>query len=237
MSVRSVLVEGLGALPMVPPRYFPLPVAIRLARSSSVSCLTNQTINVSMDLNVNPTKPGQSFSGIAQLPHGVGKRPVVAVFARGAKAQEAKEAGADIVGAEDLIEKIQAGQIEFTKCLATPDMMPLVSRIGKILGPRGLMPNPKMGSLTMDISNAVKKSFQGQVRIKTSKTGTVNAALGKAQMTEEQILENFYAYLKALRSIRPPNAPAGTKLFYSVTLSCSNGPGFRIDTRQDPFNE
>lgn len=186
----------------------------------------DETVEVAMNLNVDPRKADQNLRGVVQLPHGTGKTYRVAVFARGPKANEAQEAGADIVGAEDLMEKIQAGDIQFDRCIATPDMMGLVGRVGKILGPRGLMPNPKLGTVTQDVIQAVKAVKGGQVEYRTEKAGIVHAGVGKASFAEASLVENISTYVSAVQKARP----AGVKGTYvkSMSLSSTMGPSVKF---------
>jgi len=178
-------------------------------------------------LGVDPRHADQMVRGVVGLPNGTGKDVRVAVFARGAKADEAKEAGADIVGAEDLMETIQQGKIEFDRCIATPDMMPIVGRLGKILGPRNLMPNPKVGTVTMEVGNAVKAAKGGEVQFKVEKAGIVHAGVGKASFDAEKLVENIRAFVGAVQRAKP----AGAKGSYmrKVAISSTMGPGVSID--------
>src|SRR5512135_1660462 len=155
----------------------------------------DETIELSLNLNIDPRKPDQNVRGTLMLPNGTGKSLRVAVFAKGEKAEEAKAAGADVVGAEDLAEKVTAGQIEFDRCIATPDMMAIVGRLGKILGPRGLMPNPRLGTVTPNVAEAVKAAKGGQVEYRTEKAGIIHAGIGKASFTEEALFENAQAFI------------------------------------------
>lgn len=186
----------------------------------------DETIEVAINLNVDARKADQNIRGVVQLPNGTGKTYRVAVFAKGPKAEEAKVAGADIVGAEDLMEKIQAGQIDFDRCIATPDMMGLVGRVGKILGPRGIMPNPKLGTVTMDVADAVKAVKGGQVEYRTEKGGIVHAGVGKASFTEAALLENIMMYVETIQKVRP----SGVKGTYvkSMSLSSTMGPSVKF---------
>lgn len=186
----------------------------------------DETIEVAINLNVDARKADQNIRGVVQLPNGTGKTYRVAVFAKGPKADEAKAAGADIVGAEDLMEQIQAGQINFDRCIATPDMMGLVGRVGKILGPRGVMPNPKLGTVTMDVAAAVKAVKGGQVEYRTEKGGIVHAGVGKASFTETALIENIMMYVDTIQKVRP----AGVKGTYvkSMSLSSTMGPAVKF---------
>ena len=187
----------------------------------------DETVEISVNLGVDPRHADQMVRGVVGLPNGTGKTVRVAVFARGPKADEAKEAGADIVGAEDLMETIQGGTIEFDRCIATPDMMPIVGRLGKVLGPRNLMPNPKVGTVTMDVAEAVKNAKGGEVQFKVEKAGVVHAGVGKASFGEAQLIENVRAFVGAVAKAKP----AGAKGTYmkKVSLSSTMGPGVSID--------
>ena len=187
----------------------------------------DETVEVSMNLGVDPKHADQVVRGMVQLPNGTGKSVRVAVFAKDAKADEAKEAGADIVGAEDLMEQIQAGNIDFDRCIATPDMMPLVGRLGQILGPRGMMPNPKLGTVTPDVAGAVKAAKGGAVEFRAEKSGIVHAGVGKLSFGQDKIEENVRAFVTAILRAKP----AGAKGNYiqKVTLTSTMGPGLTLD--------
>jgi large subunit ribosomal protein L1 len=187
----------------------------------------DETVELAMNLNVDPRKADQSVRGVISLPHGTGKSMRVAVFARGDKADAAKAAGADLVGAEDLAEKIQAGQIDFDRCIATPDMMAIVGRLGKVLGPRGLMPNPKLGTVTADVTQAVKDAKGGQVQYRAEKAGIVHAGIGKMSFSEAALIENARALVGAINRAKP----SGVKGSYikRASLSSTMGPGIKID--------
>jgi large subunit ribosomal protein L1 len=187
----------------------------------------DETVEIAMNLNVDPRKADQNLRGTVMLPHGTGKTLRVAVFARGDRAKEAEAAGADIVGAEDLAEKVQAGQIEFDRCIATPDMMALVGRLGKVLGPRGLMPNPKLGTVTANVAEAVKAAKGGQVEFRAEKAGIVHAGVGKASFTEEALLENVRAFVGAITRSKPSGVK-GT-FIRKVSLSSTMGPGVKLE--------
>jgi large subunit ribosomal protein L1 len=194
--------------------------AIALVKSLATAKF-DETIELSMNLGIDPKKADQNLRGVVKLPHGTGKTYRVAVFARGAKAEEAKNAGADIVGAEDLMERVQAGDMPFDRCIATPDMMGVVGRVGKILGPRGLMPNPKLGTVTMDVAEAVAAVKGGQVEFRAEKSGIVHTGFGKASFSNEALLENLKAFIDAIVKARP----AGVKGTYVKKLSMSSTQG------------
>ena len=187
----------------------------------------DETIEVAMNLGVDTRHADQMVRGVISLPNGTGKTVRVAVFARGAKADEAKAAGADIVGAEDLMEAIQSGKIEFDRCIATPDLMPLVGRLGKILGPRNLMPNPKVGTVTMDVKTAVAAAKGGEVQYKAEKGGVVHAGIGKVSFSEEKLVQNVRAFVEAVVRAKPTGAK-GTYL-KKVSLASTMGPGVSLD--------
>jgi large subunit ribosomal protein L1 len=188
----------------------------------------DETIELAINLGVDPRHADQMVRGVCELPNGTGRSVRVAVFAKGPKADEATKAGADVVGAEDLMEQIQGGNINFDKVIATPDMMPLVGRLGKILGPRGMMPNPKVGTVTMDVAKAVGASKGGAVEFRVEKAGIVHAGVGKASFTEEQIAQNVRALIGAIVKAKPAGAK-GTYL-KRIALSSTMGPGVKIDT-------
>ena len=187
----------------------------------------DETVEFSMNLGIDPRHADQMVRGLISLPNGTGKTLRVGVFARGPKAEEALAAGADVVGAEDLAEKVQAGDIAFDRCIATPDMMALVGRLGKILGPRGLMPNPKLGTVTMDVKGAVSAAKSGQVEFRAEKAGIVHAGIGKASFDDAKLLENIRALADAVQKAKPTGAK-GTYL-QKAALSSSMGPGVRVD--------
>jgi len=187
----------------------------------------DETIEIALNLGVDPRQNDQMVRGVCQLPNGTGRTVRVAVFARGGKADEAKEAGADIVGAEDLMEEIQKGQINFDRCIATPDMMGVVGRLGKILGPRGLMPNPRVGTVTMDVAEAVKNAKGGAVEFRTEKGGIIHAGVGKVSFDDTALAENIKAFVDAVIKAKPTGAK-GTYL-KKVALSSTMGPGVRVD--------
>ncbi|MEO1281385.1 MAG: 50S ribosomal protein L1 [Pseudomonadota bacterium] len=187
----------------------------------------DETIEVAVNLGVDPKYPDQMVRGVCNLPNGSGKTVRVAVFARGAKAEEAKEAGADVIGAEDLVEEVQKGNLNFDRCIATPDMMALVGRLGKVLGPRGLMPNPRVGTVTMDVKSAVEGAKGGAVEFRAEKAGIVHAGVGKASFSDDKLLENIRAFMDAVVKARPTGAK-GTYV-KKVALSSTMGPGVRVD--------
>ena len=187
----------------------------------------DETVEISMNLGIDPRHADQMVRGLISLPNGTGKTLRVGVFARNVKAEEALAAGADVVGAEDLAEKIQAGEIAFDRCIATPDMMALVGRLGKILGPRGLMPNPKLGTVTMDVKGAVLAAKAGQVEFRAEKAGVIHAGIGKASFEDGKLLENIRAFVDAIQKAKPTGAK-GTYV-QKVSLCSSMGPGVRVD--------
>ncbi len=205
---------------------YPLADAVRLVKERAVAKF-DETIEVALNLGVDPRHADQMVRGVANLPNGSGRSARVAVFARGDKAEEAKKAGADIVGAEDLVESVQKGEINFDRCIATPDMMPLVGRLGKILGPRGLMPNPKVGTVTNDVTQAVQDAKGGAVEFRVEKAGIVHAGVGKASFTEEALTQNIRAFTDAVSRAKPSGAK-GTYL-KRVALTSTQGAGVRID--------
>ena len=204
-----------------------LPEAIELVRANAKAKF-DETVEISMNLGIDPRHADQMVRGLVSLPNGTGKTVRVGVFARGAKAEEALAAGADVVGADDLAEKVQAGDIAFDRCIATPDMMALVGRLGKILGPRGLMPNPRLGTVTMDVRGAITAAKGGQVEFRAEKAGIVHAGIGKASFSTAQLLENAKAFADAIVKARP----TGAKGMYlqKVAVSSTMGPGVRVDT-------
>jgi len=187
----------------------------------------DETVEIAVNLGVDPRHADQMVRGVVTLPNGTGKTVRVAVFARGPKADEAKEAGADIIGAEDLMETIQSGKIEFDRCIATPDMMPLVGRLGKILGPRNLMPNPKVGTVTMDVAAAVQAAKGGEVQFKVEKAGVVHAGIGKASFEASKLAENVRAFVDAVAKAKPSGAKGA--YMKKVSLSSTMGPGVSVD--------
>jgi large subunit ribosomal protein L1 len=204
----------------------PVAEAIELIKANA-SAKFDETVEVAMNLGVDPRHADQMVRGVVNLPNGTGKTVRVAVFARGAKADEATAAGADIVGAEDLMETIQGGKIDFDRAIATPDMMPIVGRLGKILGPRNLMPNPKVGTVTMDVAQAVKNAKGGEVQFKVEKAGVIHGGIGKASFDEGKLVENIRAFVQAVNRARPAGAK-GTYL-KKIALSSTMGPGVTVD--------
>jgi large subunit ribosomal protein L1 len=209
-----------------PAKSYDLTEALKLLKQRAVAKF-DETIEVALNLGVDPRHADQMVRGVCNLPNGTGRRVRVAVFAKGGKADEAKKAGADIVGAEDLVETVQKGTIEFDRAIATPDMMPLVGRLGKVLGPRGLMPNPKVGTVTPDVAGAVKAAKGGAVEFKVEKAGIVHAGVGKASFTEEALAGNIRAFVDAVVKAKPTGAK-GTYL-KRVSLSSTMGPGIKLD--------
>ena len=207
-------------------KLYPIAEAIKMVKERAKAKF-DETIELSMNLGVDPRHADQMVRGVVTLPNGTGRTLRVGVFARGAKAEEAKAAGADVVGAEDLVEKVQGGTIEFDRCIATPDMMPLVGRLGKVLGPRGMMPNPKIGTVTMDVTGAVKGAKGGNVEFRVEKAGIVQAGIGKASFAEDKLVENVKALADAVIKAKP----AGAKGTYvqRVAISSTQGPGVKID--------
>jgi large subunit ribosomal protein L1 len=207
-------------------RAYHLAEAVDVVKANA-SAKFDETVEMAMNLGIDPRHADQMVRGLIGLPNGTGKTLRVGVFARGPKAEEATAAGADVVGAEDLAEKIQAGDIQFDRCIATPDMMGLVGRLGKILGPRGLMPNPRLGTVTMDVKGAIAAAKAGQVEFRAEKAGIVHAGIGKASFPAEKLLENARAFADAIIKAKP----AGAKGNYlqKVALSSTMGPGVRVD--------
>ena len=200
--------------------------AVALVKANA-SAKFDETVEIAMNLGVDPRHADQMVRGVVGLPNGTGKTVRVAVFARGPKADEAKEAGADIVGAEDLMETIQGGTIDFDRCIATPDMMPVVGRLGKVLGPRNLMPNPKVGTVTMDVADAVKNAKGGEVQFKVEKAGVVHAGVGKASFDADKLAENVRAFVDAVARAKPSGAKGA--YLKKISLASTMGPGVSID--------
>ena len=207
-------------------KLYSLDEAVKLVKERAKAKF-DETIEVAMNLGVDPRHADQMVRGVCVLPNGSGRTLRVGVFARGAKAEEAKKAGADVVGAEDLVEIVNGGTIDFDRCIATPDMMPLVGRLGKVLGPRGMMPNPKVGTVTMDIANAVAAAKGGSVEFRVEKAGIVHAGVGKASFSAEKLAENIKAFVDSVSKAKPQ----GSKGTYMerMAISSSMGPGVKVD--------
>jgi large subunit ribosomal protein L1 len=207
-------------------KLYPVEEAIKLVRANATAKF-DESVEIALNLGVDPKHADQMVRGVVNLPNGTGRVLRVAVFARGAKADEAKAAGADIVGAEDLVAIVQGGTIEFDRCIATPELMPLVGRLGKVLGPRGLMPNPKVGTVTMDVAGAVKASKGGAVEFRVEKAGIVQGTVGKTSFEEDKLAENIRAFVDAVAKAKP----AGAKGTYiqRIALSSTQGPGVKVD--------
>jgi large subunit ribosomal protein L1 len=207
-------------------KLYPLEEAVKMVKDRAKAKF-DETIEVAMNLGVDPRHADQMVRGVVNLPHGSGRSVRVAVFARGAKADEAKAAGADVVGAEDLVERVQAGNIDFDRCVATPDMMGLVGRLGKVLGPRGMMPNPRVGTVTMDVAAAVKGVKGGAVEFRVEKAGIVQAGVGKASFSADKLVQNIKAFADAVQKAKP----AGAKGTYisRVAISSTMGPGVKVE--------
>jgi large subunit ribosomal protein L1 len=207
-------------------RFYGVDEAIGIVKGNATAKF-DETIEVAMNLGVDPRHADQMVRGVVSLPKGTGKDVRVAVFAKGAKADEAKAAGADVVGAEDLMETVQGGTIDFDRVIATPDMMGVVGRLGKVLGPKGLMPNPKLGTVTMDVAKAVADAKGGQVEFRVEKAGIIHARIGKASFSEDDLRENFRAFMDAIHKAKPSGAKG--KFINKVSVSSSMGPGVKID--------
>ncbi|MCP4382648.1 MAG: 50S ribosomal protein L1 [Hyphomicrobiales bacterium] len=205
---------------------YPIEEAVKLVKSNATAKF-DETVEIAMNLGVDPRHADQMVRGVCQLPNGSGRTIRVGVFAKGDKADEAKAAGADVVGADELVADVQKGNIDFDRCIATPDMMPLVGRLGKILGPRGLMPNPKVGTVTQDVSSAVKAAKGGAVEFRVEKAGIIHAGVGKASFDETKLVENITALTDAVQKARPSGAK-GT-FIQRVAISSSMGPGVKVD--------
>src|SRR5687767_14932620 len=207
-------------------KFYAVEEAIGIVKANATAKF-DETVEVALNLDVDPRHADQMVRGVVNLPNGTGRRVRVAVFARGDKAEQAKAAGADIVGAEDLVESVQKGDINFDRCIATPDMMALVGRLGKVLGPRGLMPNPKVGTVTNDVAQAVKDAKGGSVEFRVEKAGIVHAGVGKASFSEDALLENIRAFADAVSRAKPSGAK-GTYL-RRIAVASTQGPGVRVD--------
>jgi len=210
-------------------KFYGVDEAIGLVKSNATAKF-DETVEVALNLGVDPRHADQMVRGVVNLPKGTGKTVRVAVFAKGAKADEAKAAGADVVGAEDLMETVQGGQIDFDRVIATPDMMGVVGRLGKVLGPKGLMPNPKLGTVTMDVAKAVTDAKGGQVEFRVEKAGIVHAGIGKASFTQADLTENFHAFMDAIVRNKPTGAKG--KFIQKVSVTSTMGPGVKVDLEQ-----
>src|SRR6266704_6734938 len=207
-------------------KLYPLAEAVKMVKERAKEKF-DETIEIAMNLGVDPKHADQMVRGVVTLPNGTGRSVRVAVFARGPKADEAKAAGADVIGAEDLVEKVQAGNIDFDRCIATPDLMGLVGRLGKVLGPRGMMPNPRVGTVTMDVTNAVKGAKGGSVEFRVEKAGIVQAGVGKASFTAEKLAENIRAFADAVQKAKPQGAKG--HFINRIAISSTMGPGVKIE--------
>jgi large subunit ribosomal protein L1 len=207
-------------------KFYAVEEAIGIVKANATAKF-DETVEVALNLGVDPRHADQMVRGVVNLPKGTGKSVRVAVFAKGDKAEEAKKAGADVVGADDLMETIQGGQIDFDRVIATPDMMGVVGRLGKVLGPKGLMPNPKLGTVTMDVAKAVTDAKGGQVEFRVEKAGIVHAGIGKASFAESDLRENFAAFVDAIVKAKPSGAKG--KFVQKVSVSSTMGPGVKID--------
>lgn len=206
---------------------YPLEEAVQLLKSKA-SVKFDETIDIAMNLGVDPKHADQMVRGVCNLPKGSGRTVRVGVFARGPKADEAKAAGADVVGAEDLVEEVQKGNIDFDRCIATPDMMGLVGRLGKVLGPRGLMPNPRVGTVTMDVGEAVKSAKGGAVEFRVEKAGIVHAGVGKASFSDGDLAENIRAFVDAVNRAKPSGAKGS--YIKKISIKSTMGPGLKVDS-------
>jgi large subunit ribosomal protein L1 len=207
-------------------KFYPLAEAVKVVKSRAKAKF-DETVEVSMNLGVDPKHADQMVRGVCNLPNGSGRTLRVAVFARGPKADEAKAAGADVIGADDLVQQVQGGTINFDRCIATPDMMALVGRLGKVLGPRGLMPNPRVGTVTMDVTSAVQAAKGGAVEFRVEKAGIVQAGVGKASFTEQALMENVRAFVDAVVKAKPPGAKGN--YLNKISLSSTQGVGVKVD--------
>ena len=224
MALGKRMKAGLAAVDRN--EYYSVVDAVKLLKDNAKAKF-DETVDISMNLGVDPKHADQMVRGVVALPHGTGKTMRVAVFAKGDKAKEAQDAGADLVGAEDLAEKINAGEMGFDRVIATPDMMGVVGRLGKVLGPRGLMPNPKLGTVTADVKNAVKNAKAGEVQFRVEKAGVVHAGIGKASFSAQQLQDNLKAFVDAIVKAKP----AGAKGNYikKVSVSSTMGPGIKVN--------
>ncbi|MGZ9109475.1 MAG: 50S ribosomal protein L1 [Micavibrio sp.] len=208
-------------------KFYTVEEAVKILKGTSKARKFDETIEVAMNLDIDPRQADQQIRGMTELPHGTGAKLRVAVFAKDAKAEEARKAGADIVGAEDLAEKVQKGEIDFDRCIATPDMMILLGKLGKVLGPKGLMPNPKLGTVTMDVAKAVAAAKGGSIEYRAEKAGIVQAGVGKASFTETALTENVAYFIDVIKRARPTGAK-GTYI-KKITVSSTMGPGIKLD--------
>jgi large subunit ribosomal protein L1 len=207
-------------------KLYPIEDAVKLVKGGAKAKF-DETIEIAMNLGVDPRHADQMVRGVCTLPNGSGRKLRVGVFAKGDKAEEAKKAGADVIGAEDLVEQVQKGVIEFDRCIATPDMMPLVGRLGKVLGPRGLMPNPKVGTVTTDVAAAVGAAKGGAVEFRVEKAGVIHAGVGKASFTEQALVENIRAFAEAVQKAKPSGAK-GT-FVKRIAVTSTMGPGVKVE--------
>jgi large subunit ribosomal protein L1 len=207
-------------------KLYALDEAVKLVKDRAKAKF-DETVEIAMNLGVDPRHADQMVRGVVSLPNGTGRTVRVAVFARGAKADEARAAGADVVGAEDLVERVNSGNIDFDRCIATPDLMPLVGRLGKVLGPRGMMPNPKVGTVTMDVTAAVKASKGGAVEFRVEKAGIVHAGVGKASFPADKLVENIRAFADAVQKAKPQGAKG--QFINRIAISSTMGPGVKIE--------
>jgi large subunit ribosomal protein L1 len=207
-------------------KLYPLDEAVKMIKARA-NAKFDETVEIAMNLGVDPRHADQMVRGVVSLPNGTGRTVRVAVFARGAKADEARAAGADVIGAEDLVERVNSGNIDFDRCIATPDLMPLVGRLGKVLGPRGMMPNPKVGTVTMDVAGAVKASKGGAVEFRVEKAGIVHAGVGKASFPADKLAENIRAFADAVQKAKPQGAKG--QFINRIAISSTMGPGVKIE--------
>ncbi|HEY8189107.1 MAG TPA: 50S ribosomal protein L1, partial [Micavibrio sp.] len=208
-------------------QFYTVGQAVKLLKDAAKARKFDETIEISFNLDIDPRQADQQIRGMTELPNGTGAKLRVAVFAKDAKAEEAKKAGADIVGSDDLAEKVMKGEIDFDRCIATPDMMMLLGKLGKILGPKGLMPNPKLGTVTMDVAKAVASAKGGSIEYRAEKTGIVQAGVGKASFTEQKLVENIDAFIDTIKRARPSGAKGN--YLKKITLSSTMGPGIKLD--------
>jgi large subunit ribosomal protein L1 len=206
--------------------FYGLADAVKILKANATTKF-DETVEIAINLGVDPRHADQMVRGVIALPHGTGKSLKVAVFAKGDKAKEAKDAGADLVGAEDLAEKVQKGELGFDRCIAAPDTMAIVGRLGKILGPRGLMPNPKLGTVTMDVAGAVKAAKAGQIEYRVEKAGIIHAGVGKASFSEDALKTNIKTFIDAVAKAKPSGAKGA--YFKRISLSTTMGPGLKLD--------